>query len=240
MGASALAALAGLILVLRALRDVHGPTDVAAPRTRIENFGLVVGGLLAFTLLTNVDLLVAKAFLAAGEAGTYASAALVGKIAAFVPAAAISPVLLPNLTARLHRGEDATDPLRKSLAVAIGFGLALTGVLMLVPTSFVTWSFGSAFADAAPLLAPSAAAMTIYGALNIHLAFALAAGDRMFVKILGAGVVAQLALFAALNGSGYQIIAAMALAGLTMVVVHEIRSPVAGWRLWRPPRAIER
>jgi O-antigen/teichoic acid export membrane protein len=240
MGASALAAIAGLVLVLRALRDVDRGRDLAAPRPRVENFGLVVAGLLAFTLLTNVDLLVAKAFLAEDAAGTYASAALVGKIAAFVPAAAISPVLLPNATARLQRGEDATDPLRKSLAVAVGFGLVLTGMLALIPESFVAWSFGPAFADATPLLAPSAAAMTIYGALSIHLAFALAAGDRAFVKILGAGVIAQLSLFAVLHASGYQIIAAMALAGLPILVVHEIRSPVAAWRLWRPPRALER
>lgn len=241
MAASALAAVAGLAFALRALRDVdRGKAAAPDARPRIENFGLVVAALLAFTLLTNLDLLVAKAFLAEDDAGTYASAALVGKLAAFVPAAAISPVLLPSVTARLRRGEDATGPLRKSLVVAVAFGLALTGVLALVPESLVAWSFGSGFADATPLLAPSAAAMTIYGTLNVHLAFALAAGDRLFVWLLGAGVAAQLVLFAFLHGSGYQIIAAMALAGLPVLVIHEIRSPVAGWRLWRPPRALER
>jgi O-antigen/teichoic acid export membrane protein len=240
MAASALAALAGLVLVLRALRDADRGRHVAGVRPRVENFGLVVVGLLAFTLLTNVDLLVAKAFLSEDDAGTYASAALVGKLAAFVPAAAISPVLLPSVTARLQRGEDARDPLRKSLVVAVVFGLALTGVLMVVPESFVAWLFGAGFADATPLLAPSAAAMTIYGILNVHLAFALATGDRPFVRLLGAGVAAQFALFAVLHGSGYQIISAMALAGLPVLVIHEIRSPVAGWRLWRPPRVLER
>jgi O-antigen/teichoic acid export membrane protein len=239
MGASALAAFAGVVLVWFALRDVSRIGPAQAPSVRIEKFGLVVAGLLAFTLLTNLDLLVAKAFLSPEAAGRYASAAIVGKLAAFVPAAAISPVLLPSVTSRLQRGEDAKGPLRKSLIVAVFFGLALTAALLVVPESFVAWSFGSGFASATGLLAPSAAAMTIYGTLNVHLAFALAAGDRPFLWLLGAAVAAQLALFAVLHGSGYQIIAAMALAGLPVIVVHEIRSPVAGWRLWRAPRTLE-
>jgi O-antigen/teichoic acid export membrane protein len=239
MAASALAALAAVGLVAWALRDLSRTGPARAGSVVIENFGLVVCGLLAFTVLTNVDLLVAKAFLSPEEAGTYASAALVGKLAAFVPAAAISPVLLPSVTARLQRGEDVRDPLRKSLIVAVGFGLTLTGVLLIVPESFVRWSFGPDFANATGLLAPSAAAMTIYGAINVHLAFALAVVDRPFVWLLGAAVGVELALFAVLHGSGYQLIAAMALAGLPVLVIHEVRSPAAGWRLWRPRRAQE-
>jgi O-antigen/teichoic acid export membrane protein len=240
MAASAVAALAGMSFAFWVLRDLSRSGSAQARSVRIENFGLAVGGLLAFTILTNADLLVAKASLSAQEAGTYASAALVGKLAAFVPAAAISPVLLPSVTSRLQRGEDVREPLRKSLIVAVAFGLALTGVLFLVPESFVAWSFGPGFANATGLLAPSAAAMTIYGAINVHLAFALAVGDRPFVWLLGAAVTIELTLFAVLHGSGYQLIAAMALAGLPVIVIHEIRSPAAGWRLWRPPRALER
>jgi len=240
MAASALAAFGAVGLVFWTLRDLRHTGPARGRSVVIENFGLIVGGLLAFTILTNVDLLVAKAFLSPEEAGTYASAALVGKLAAFVPAAAISPVLLPSVTSRLQRSEDVRDPLRKSLIVAVAFGLALTGVLLVVPESFVAWSFGSGFANATGLLAPSAAAMTIYGAINVHLAFALAIGDRRFVWLLGAAVALELALFSVLHGSGYQLIAAMALAGLPVIVVHEIRSPAAGWRLWRPPRALER
>jgi O-antigen/teichoic acid export membrane protein len=240
MAASALGAFAGVGLALWALRDLSRTPPARARRVAVENFGLVVSGLLAFTILTNVDLLVAKAFLTPEEAGTYASAALVGKVAAFVPAAAISPVLLPSVTARLRQGQDVREPLRKSLVVAVAFGLALTGVLLLVPESFVAWSFGPGFANATGLLAPSAAAMTIYGAINVHLAFALAVGDRPFVWLLGAAVGVELVLFAVLHGSGYQLIAAMALAGLPVLVIHEVRSPAAGWRLWRPRRAQER
>jgi O-antigen/teichoic acid export membrane protein len=236
MGATAIAyAVAGLV-VLRALGDVRQRRAKAADAAAIERFGIVIAGLLAFTLLTNLDLLVAKAFLPKVEAGQYASAALVGKLAAFLPASAISPVLLPRATERLRRGEDATGPLRKSLIVSVGFGLALTALLFAVPQSAVETVFGAQFGDAVDLLAPSAAAMTICGALNVHLAFAIAAGDRVFVWLLIASAALQAVLFGFLHSSGYEIIAATALAALPALVIHEVRSPVAGWRLWRPQR----
>ena len=239
VGASAVAAFVALLVVFRALADYRGsPTARAVRAARVENFMLVVAGLFAFTLLTNLDVLVAKAYLPPAEAGQYASAALVGKLAAFVPAAAISPVLLPRATERIRRGEDATDALRKSLIAAVCFGLVLTGVCLAVPESFVTWAFGPEFGDAVGLLAPSAAAMTICGALNVHLAFALASGDRIFVWLLGAAAALQAALFTVLHSSGYQIIAAIALSALSALIINEVRSPVAGWRLWLPSRSL--
>jgi hypothetical protein len=97
----------------------------------------------------------------------------------------------------------------------------------------VVFSFGPDFAGARDLLAPSAAAMTLYGALSVHLSMALAMHDRVLVSLLVAAVPIELALFAFLHASGYEIIAAMAIAAAIPLAIHEARSRHSTWRMVR-------
>ena len=232
--AGTIAALVAGTVAFWTLRDIlhrHGRTSVAI---ELEDFKPVIFGLFAFTILTNADVLAANAFLGESEAGTYAAASLVGKLAALLPAGVIAPVLLPRATARLERGEDATRIVSMSLLATAAFGFLLTVVLLAVPQSLVEWAFGEQFAGARDLLAPCAAVMTLCGLINVNLTFAFALRDRQLITLLGFGVLAQAGLFAALHGSAYQILAATALAALIVIVPHEARSPVAVWLLLRP------
>jgi hypothetical protein len=114
------------------------------------------------------------------------------------------------------------------------FGVLLTAALAAVPTSLVTSTFGDSFADARDLLAPCAAVMTLCGLINVNLTFAFALRDTQLIRLLGLGAVIQLAAFAVLNNSPYEILAATAIGALAVIVPHELRSPVAVWRLMRP------
>lgn len=231
--AGTIAALIAGGIVLASLRDVLRKKEAAAVKLDFEDFKPVVFGLFAFTVLANADILVAKAFLPEAQAGTYASASLIGKIAALVPAGTIAPVLLPRATARLERGEDPSRLVSASLAATAAFGLLLTAALFAIPRSVVEWGLGEQFGAARDLLAPSAAVMTLAGIINVNLTFAFALRDRRLISLLGLAVVAQAALFALLHGGPYQILAATALASLLVIVPHEIRSPVSMWRLVR-------
>jgi O-antigen/teichoic acid export membrane protein len=179
----------------------------------------------------NADILAAKVFLPEDDAGRYASAALVGKLAALLPAGVIAPVLLPRATARLQRGDDARALVGAALLVTASFGALLSLVLLAVPQSLVEWGFGEQFGEARDLLAPSAAAMTLCGLINVNLTFAFARRDHWFIGLLGLAVVAEAGLYVVLHDSGYQILAATAAAGLLVIVPHELRSPAATWRL---------
>ena len=75
--------------------------------------------------------------------------------------------------------------------------------------------------------------MTLCGLINVNLAFAVALRDDALIRLLGGAVVVQLALFAFLHNGPYEILTATALAALLVIVLHELRSPVAIWRLVR-------
>jgi hypothetical protein len=114
------------------------------------------------------------------------------------------------------------------------FGLLLTALVAAVPTSLVTWAFGEQFADARDLLAPCAAVMTLCGLINVNLTFAFALRDVQLIRLLAVGMLVQLAAFGVLHDSPYQILAATAIGALVVIIPHELRSPVAVWRLLRP------
>jgi O-antigen/teichoic acid export membrane protein len=232
--AATFAAVVAVTISVAGLRDIWSrPARTKDVHIELADFTPVIFGLFAFTTLMNADVLAANVFLGADEAGEYASAALVGKLAALLPMGVIAPVLLPQATARLQRGDDALRILSASLLVTAVFGIVLTGALFAVPQSFVEWAFGEQFAAARDLLGPCAAVMTLCGLINVHLTFAFALRDRQLTALLGIGVLVQAVLFAVLNDTPYQILTATALAALVVIVPHELRSPFAAWRVVR-------
>jgi len=228
------AGFAATALILVALANLLSSREQAAPTLHLKDFRPVIFGLFAFTVLTNADVIVAKIFLDEHEAGTYASASLVGKVAALLPAAVIAPVLLPRATSRIERGDDAAGIVSAALVATAAFGLLLTSALAIVPTSLVEEVFGEQFADARDLLAPCAAVMTLCGLINVNLTFAFALRDRGLTRLMGIAIICQAGAFAFLHDGPYQILAATAFAALVVIVPHELRSPVAVWRLLRP------
>jgi O-antigen/teichoic acid export membrane protein len=238
MGASVIATILALALVAIPLWSFASREPAAGPLAEpsFDAFSNVVIGLIAFTLLTNLDLIVAKIFLSAQAAGTYSSAALIGKLAAQVPAATVGTILLPKAIAHLRRKESIGPLVSRALIVTVVFGAVLTSLLALVPQSLVTESFGSGFAGARDLLAPCAAAMTLCGVLNVHLMLAVAVNDRAFIRTLCVAALGQIALFALLHGSAREIIAATAIAPGLALLLHELRSPHAARHLLRMKR----
>jgi O-antigen/teichoic acid export membrane protein len=233
LSAGAIASVVAAALALRGLADLlTTPTD-GYVQIELKGFVPVIVGLLGFTLLTNLDVIAAKVFLDDHEAGTYAAASLVGKLAALLPAGAIAPVLLPRATGRIERGEDPRPIVAISLLATLLFGAALTLVLLPVPEALVVSVFGAQFSGARDLLAPCAAAMTLCGLINVGLAFAFALRDRSLVILVCVGVGLQVALLSVLNQSPYQILAATSIAAGAVIVLHEILSPTAARRLLR-------
>jgi O-antigen/teichoic acid export membrane protein len=205
-----------------------GPTAAAVRETPatpppLPNMLVTMVALLAFSSLTNVDLLVAQATLTESGRAHYAGAVLLGKIALFAPSA-LALVLLPRATSALERGERAEGAVLKTMALTAACGLLVAAVLWLMPTWVLTGTFGPEYAASKPLLAPLALVMTAAAVLWVHLTFAVAKRSRRMTVGLVAAAVAHWVLLAFLHGSPWQIITASAIAIGASLVVIEIGS----------------
>jgi O-antigen/teichoic acid export membrane protein len=212
-----IAAIVGLVvLVPPALRVARGePAEPPALPSTV----MTMLALLAFSSLTNVDVLVAQAVLAETDRAHYAGAVLLGKIALFAPSA-LAMVLLPRATATLERGESADLTVLKTLALTAASGLGVAGVLWVMPTWVLTGTFGPAFAGSKPLLAPLALVMTGAAVLWVHLMFATAKRSHRMTYALIIAAVAHWGLLALLHDSAQQIILASAIViGGTLLLI---------------------
>lgn len=228
MWALVLATVVGLLWLTPVVRR-----QIAASggrRRAVPHLALAVVGLLAFGSLTNIDLVVAKALMSEVDAGHYASASLLAKVAFYAPSA-LSLMLLPSVTARLAAARDVTRPILATLAAAVGTGLLVLLAVALAPSSLLALVFGPAFAEAHSIAIPLTAVMTGAAVLNVHLMVALAAGEKRFVQlaVVGAAVHACLLMLFAETPSGAVLASALAIGGL--VFCYEVLSRYGAIRL---------
>ena len=192
-------------------RRVRGHADRAAapprrpgrpPGARARSFvylGPVVLGVIGIAVLTNVDVVVAKARFADADAGAYAAASAFARVAFFLPATLLA-VLFPRTAARHARGEDTDDILGRSLIVVAGLCGLLTLGYWMTGRGLVHTTFGPEFAPGGDVLAPFALAMTLYALANVLVGFHLSRGETRYAWILAAAVPVQLVVLALVPG----------------------------------------
>jgi O-antigen/teichoic acid export membrane protein len=147
---------------------------------------------LGLLLLTNVDLLLARHYLAAEASGLYAAGAVVAKIAFWAPqfvATIVFPRLATEAAARRRL-------LARAAAVVAAPGAALLVALVAAPEVAVVLPFGAAYRDVEPDLPLFAALGTALALVQLLLFSGIAAGDRKVHRLLGATVAVEVALIA--------------------------------------------
>jgi O-antigen/teichoic acid export membrane protein len=136
-----------------ALGAVAGRLVVAplaqAPRERLEGFftesAHATHALLALFVLTNIDVLLARALLSADQAGIYGVGAVIAKVAFWLPQF-VSVVAFPHF-ADQRRGRATIVSL-----VAIGcIGLLVIGATALIPGTVVNFVGGAAYSQLIPV-----------------------------------------------------------------------------------------
>jgi O-antigen/teichoic acid export membrane protein len=218
--------LAGAIAVVVTVWPIRGtyraPTAVLADtRAGIVELLPVVGGLLAITSLTSIDVVVAKSVLSSHDAGVYAGASLIGRVVLYLPAA-ISTVLLPKVTSRAHANRDTTDIVGASIAVTAAVCLTVTLLYALLSDELARGVLGTDFVEAAELLARFGFAMTLYAILNVLLVYHLGHSSAKMTVLLAFGAVLQLAGYVVFHDSGLELLAVSIAVGLALIAAHEL------------------
>jgi O-antigen/teichoic acid export membrane protein len=239
-GALAVNTLASLLTVLLAaflLRDLwFGPLAQRAPALDPLEVAFLVGGSLAFTSLTNTDVLLAAYFLSDTEAGVYAAAAFVGKIVLFLPSAVVM-VLLPKASSRAAVGAARRGILLASAGVTAALTVPLATILVFTPEDLLVRVFGGDFRETTELLGWFGFAMAAAALVNVYLFVYFAERDLRFPLLIGAAAVAQV-IGIVLFHSDPRSIVLVTLASLTAaLVIHEVAFPHRMVRLFRRAEA---
>jgi O-antigen/teichoic acid export membrane protein len=180
------------------------------------------GAFVAFAVLSNLDLLLAKLFLSPVDVGIYAAIATVGKIVLFLPMA-VSVVLVPN-AAKTHREEGSGAAVLRVAAMAVVGSVLLAAIPMaLFPGTVVNLMFGSEYAAAADGVLPIVIAGGALAMVYLLVVYVVAIADRRWGWLLALGVALQVGGIAAFHGSPAEVATVQAIVAVVVLLVNEVR-----------------
>jgi O-antigen/teichoic acid export membrane protein len=205
VAASVIAESIGVGAALLMLRSIsRAVARVLSMRAFLREVGPVLLGFAAMWVLIELDIVLARHYLPARDAGHYAAAGLLGRAVLFVPGA-ISLIALPHFSRHRGRGEEAYRWLMVFSMAVVGLSLVAAVVLLVGRELLVTLTYGSGFEEAANLLPLVAIAMVGFGIANLLVHFHIAAGSRV-AGMMWLAVVVEVALITIYHESSQAIL----------------------------------
>jgi len=237
---------AALLLVAR--REVLA-TGADQIRISLRDAVLSIAALSGYTMLTGIDVFLARHYLPSVAAGRYAAAAIAGHIAMFLPGALVT-VAFPRLISASRMGRSVGKTLTETLGLVTAVGLGAFAVLAGMPGLVVSVLFGAQYAGAASIVGIIALLSVFFGIISVLTYFHVArrsvaalyswAGVALvwvLVAVLHAGVE-TLAL--CMLASSAFVLLAMSVPTLTAVVrPFSRRTELSGCAIKFPPAEID-
>jgi len=193
---------------LWAVRDVFKVPKQPLPENLLKNmlrFSMPVFISSAMVMiLGNLDIVLVRHFCTEEESGLYATAAILGRVALFLPGALIT-VLFPEAAKAQDSGNNDSRMLWISLGLTGLLGCGFSLICFIWSSPILVLLFGSKYEAAAPLLQAISLAMALLAMANVFFTDGLARSNYTFLWPLVAGVVLMLVLISMFHGSALTI-----------------------------------
>lgn len=215
-----------LVLVAWLVRDHLIGSGSGAARTglrRVPNTrALVAGGaFIAFALLSNLDVVLARLFLSPSASGEYAALVTIEKLVIFLPAA-VAVVMVPRAT-RAHHGEGSAAAVLRTAALLVAFTTLVVAIpAALLPELVIKTMFGAKYVGAAGGVLPIVIAGTGLALIYLLVVYTVAIQDRRWIWLLAAGVGAQVVGITIFHASPIEIAIVQASVIATLLVANEL------------------
>lgn len=213
-----------LVAVLLTAPDLGRGDD--APRTvelltDLVRSNVALAGLMA---LSSLDVVLARTVLSDHDSGSYALAALFGKVV-FWGTQFVALAIIPAV-ADARTGRHIRTTLHRSAAGVLAIGALVSVVCAAVPGPLVALSGGPAFTDAEPLLVWAAATGTLWAIVQVWLFAGMSRGDHLITALVWAAAATQSVLvLLVFNDSPYEIFATVGGTAAVVAVIGLLRVP---------------
>lgn len=218
-----LIAVAASIWLLRGHLIGRGTGAATAGVLRRPNARTLAAGwaFVAFALLSNLDVVLAKIFLSPYESGEYAALATIGKIVIFLPSA-VAVVMVPNVARARRADGSASGVLRSATWVVAGTTLLAALPIAVFPDATMQLMFGDAYSNAAGGVRAIACAGVGLALVYLLVVYTVAIQDRRWILVLSAAVVLQIVAIAAFHRSPTEVATMQAAVVFIALAVNEL------------------
>jgi O-antigen/teichoic acid export membrane protein len=186
---------------------------------------------IAFALISNLDILMAKLFLPSKEVGLYAALSTIGKVVMFLPGA-VAVVMVPNAARARHSSRDAARVLRIAAMLVVITTVVAAVPAALQPELVIRTMFGAAYLGAKNGVLPIVCAGAGMALLYLLVIYTVAIEDRRWSMLIGGGILLQIAGISLFHDSPAQIAVVQAVVAGAVLLGNEL----AFHRLLMAPR----
>lgn len=173
--------------------------------------------ILCLTALVNADIVMAKHYLPATEAGHYAALSTIAKII-FYFSGPIVGVMFPMISDLSAKGERHYHLLLTTLIAVFGASLIILVVFMLAPRLTINLLYGGQFVEIWPYLASMGLVMLLYGLVNVMANYFLSISQMKFVPFLVFFTFLEIILLAFFHQSISSFIIVLMLVQITLLL----------------------
>lgn len=167
---------------------------------------------LAFTIMTQADMVLVNRYFPAHQAGVYASAAILGRAVMYIPGSIVL-AMFPMVSEKNALNESSGHLLARALFATIFLSGAGALLFYFLPGWTITSFFGSRYAEAAPLLKYFGLAMLPMAFLMVLMNYLVAKEKTSFSYIMAAGAILEIGAMYLYHETPMDIVKAMAAAG---------------------------
>lgn len=171
-------------------------------------------------LMTNIDIVLVKHYVTDFEAGEYAVASVISKIAVFLPGVLLS-VLFPQVSQNNVDGKSSKSTLIIVMGLTLLLSFSFVGFVWLFPESIITVLFGKKYIGAANVLVLITLAMAFVAVISVLFNFLLAKHIYGYLYITSIIIcIFTYIIFEYMHGSSMEIILAILYACLTILILN--------------------
>ena len=191
------AVFSGLVFGVWQLRDVFKSQVVVLPSNSwLEMARFSIPSFLMITMVTimcNIDIILVRHYCPQDQAGYYATATILGRIAFFLPSSLLM-VLFPSVAKATASGAKDHQYLLVSLGLTTILSVIVFLVFFLAGQSIIQVVYGNQYFSAAPLLTIVTAAMGLLAVSHVIFSYNMARSEFSFLWFLIGGVLLMLSL----------------------------------------------
>lgn len=189
--------------------------------------------LFAFTVLVNADVVLARHFLSAAEAGTYSAISVMGKLVYFVPGG-IAIAMFPKTASLTEGGGAHRAVLHRAMALTVLLSGAMVVAFWLFPDLVVGVLFMGKYPLAVPHLFRYGLAMALFAIASLLMFYLLSVNRTRVAYPLAGAMAIQVVLMALFHSSIEQVVdvvlisAALALVMVGLFNVRQLMAAAGG------------
>jgi O-antigen/teichoic acid export membrane protein len=207
-----------LVVTFALLSNLPAGNEKVETQRTVSYAGLVFVALFSVTMLTNIDVVLAKHYLPPDDAGSYSAISVLGRICLYAPTG-VALAMFPKTSESFESGGRHRSLFIKAAFLSIMVVAPICLIYALFPTQILHILFSDKYSLAAPYIFKYGLGMSFLALSYLAMTYSLSIGKTGVAYCMLGAMLLQLSLIACFHSSIAQLVNAMLISGIVSLLL---------------------